>query len=161
VRALALAALLVGCPQPGPDWVDDAGQAIARTRAASGDTFLKIKEGLARSLFEALGEDACVDAGCRKRVGEHLICSTANTVDPYVCELRVVDGAFVAPRANGELYHSMDANRRYGTARLDGDRLAVDGDAGDELADALGVDRVEWVVDVTAGAVLGPGGDSS
>jgi|GEM_PF-6907603 len=135
---------LSGCwPVPGDDWQDDRGEAIVRSRAVEGDLFVKLKEGLARSLYESLdGEERCVDTlHCRRR-GEQIICSAENLRDPYVCEVRLVDGEWVAPREDWELYHSLEANREFGTAMLAEGQLTLSGDAAAALSQRWGSDEL-------------------
>lgn len=126
-------------------------------RSDGGDTFVKLKDGLARTLYESLSEERCsIGTRCRRR-GDHLICSTENVRDPYVCELHLVDGSWVAPREDWALYHSVETNRRYGGATLTDGRLVIDGDAGLALAEELGVDApAALVIDVSSGAVTPP-----
>lgn len=155
---LLLAVASMGCWPAVPDgWEPDRGVAVVRVRDHEGDTFLKLKEGLARTLYEELeGSQRCAaPEHCRVR-GEHLICSAENLRDPYVCELHLLDGAWVAPRDDFELYHSLEANRRYGEASLDEGVLVIDGDAGEGLAAELGVEApVVLSLDVGTGAVGG------
>lgn len=93
------------------------------------------------------------DPHCRRR-GDQLICSTENGRDPYVCELRVLEGVLVAPRADWELYHSLEDNRAYGLASLDGATLSIEGDAGRALAAHLGggAEPVTISIDPASGA---------
>ena len=161
-------ALLTGCWPAVPDDLEPSeGEVIVRSRAVEGDTFVKLKGGLARDFYRALraeGEERCVeprpdeadDGHCRRRA-RHLICSTENLRDPYVCELHLVDGGWVAPRDDWELYHSLEANRRYGVATFDGAAVTMDGDAAEALAEALSADGpVSLVVDPVTGQVTGP-----
>jgi hypothetical protein len=132
--------LLPACwPEPSADWEDDRGEAITRVRATEGDSFVKLKEGLARTIYGGLaGDERCSEGDHCRRRGEHLICSSENRFDPFVCELHLVDENWVAPREDWELFHSMEPNWQSGIATLDGDRLTIDGAAGDELGDQLG-----------------------
>jgi len=160
-RVLAIAVVvLLGCWPPVPDDLDaDAGAAVVRVRAVEGDTFVKLKDGLARTLYRSLGSDErCVEASdtddghCRRR-GAHLICSTENLRDPYVCELHLVDGEWAAPRADWELYHSLEANRQHGSATFDGAAIVIGGDAGEALAAQLGVSGPVTIVVESGGRV--------
>ena len=148
----------MGCWPAVPDgWEPDRGEAVVRVRAHEGDVYVKLKEGLARTLYEELeGAERCAaPEHCRVR-GEQLICSAENLRDPYVCQLHLTDGAWMAPRDDFELYHSLEANRRYGEASLDEGVLVIDGDAGEVLAAELGVDApVVLSLDVGSGAVGG------
>ena len=150
----AIPLLATGCwPAAPDDWVADEGAVVVRTRAQRGDTFVKLKEGLARTFYDEMAgsEERCAEAPdhCRRR-GEDLICSTENLRDPYVCELHIEDGVFVAPRGDWELYHSAEANRRFGMATLASGAITFEGDA----AGALGeLDIVGIEVSLPEGAV--------
>ncbi|MCO4773160.1 MAG: hypothetical protein KDA24_24210 [Deltaproteobacteria bacterium] len=133
---------LVACARPLPEGTPpDSGELIVRPRSAEGDAFLKLKEGLARQLYDGLDEGlerACSPQDLCRIAGLHVVCSTQNTRDPYVCEIHLgPDGALLAPRDDLELYHSLEANRSYGTARLAGDRLVFEGEAVDVLGSFL------------------------
>ncbi len=114
---------------------------MVRVRQAQGDTFIKLKEGLARRLYEELdGDERCSAEGHCRRRGEQIICSSENLRDPFVCELHLAQGDWLAPRDDWELYHSAEDNRRFGVATAEGGLLRVDGEAGQALGAQLGLD---------------------
>jgi hypothetical protein len=127
-------------PEPVPLRNDQPvqGEAIFRHDRSENRGFLKIKDELAKLLYQRL-TDPVEAPRCHhhplladrcKRMGVSCVASTQNLVDPYVVEFRFAPtGVLLSLTDDYDLDHTLALNRDYGAAAFDGHFLTISGDA--------------------------------
>jgi hypothetical protein len=125
-------------PVPLPDDRPVQGEAIFRHDRSENRGLLKIKDDLAKLLYQRLTHPVeaprCHDhpflADRCKRMGVSCVASTQNLVDPYVVEFRFAPtGVLLSLTDDYDLDHALALNRDYGLASFDGGFLTISGDA--------------------------------
>ncbi len=137
-------------PVPLPDGEPVQGEAVFRHDRSENRGILKIKDDLAKLLYQRLTEpveeprcyalpflaDRC------KRMGVSCVASTQNLVDPYVVEFRFAPtGVLLSLTEDYDLDNALALNRDYGTASFDGRFITIRGDAALGLRDFVRAGR--------------------